>query len=161
MRRDDIGEVVIFDCDKKILEAPFDDVKNMPHDIVCFLKKQLSGSLSELQGDKLSRIFLNALVQLIGNYRDAFKYNDARKVRFDEETFINTQSNQFKPFMRNMLQLQIFQQFIDERLRIIHSGEGSSDEFEMEIFQHSQRDGKNKGIRSVFKVKILLKINLY
>lgn len=156
MRREEIGEAVIFDCDRKTLETPFDDVKNMPHDIVSFLKKQLSASHSELQGDKLSKIFLNALVQLIGNYRDAFKYNDAKKVRFDEETFINSQPHQFKPFMKNMLQLQIFQQFIDERLRIIHSGEGCSDEFEMEIFQHSQRDNKSKGIRNVFKVKIEL-----
>lgn len=107
MRRDEIGDVVILHCDKKQFESPFDDVKTLPSEIVSLLKRQLNNS-SDLLGDRLSRIFLNALVRLIGGYRDAFKFNNP--IVFDDETFIDSQPTQFRPFVEKMLHLQIFRQ---------------------------------------------------
>ena len=100
MRSDDVGDVVLYNCDDKVLVDPFQDYKNLPSDIISFLKKQLDGNGTDLLGDKLSKIFLNSLVQLIGNYRDACKYNDAKSVCFDEATFVNSQPEKFKSFTK-------------------------------------------------------------
>lgn len=48
---------MIFDCDKKELSTPFDDVKSMPSEIVSFMKRQLNNS-TEHRDDKFSKIFL-------------------------------------------------------------------------------------------------------
>lgn len=107
VRRDEIGEVVILNCDKNIFESQFDDVKDLPSEIVSHLKKQLSNSHS-LLGDRLPKIFLNALVRLIGGYRDAFKFNNP--IVFDDDTFIDSQPVQYRKFLEKMLHLQIFRQ---------------------------------------------------
>lgn len=63
-----------------------------------------------LLGDGVSRAFLRALVQLIGGYRDALKFQLGQKVTFDEQSFIESRSVSSQPFLRQMLHLQIFQQ---------------------------------------------------
>jgi hypothetical protein len=89
----------------------------LPSEIVNFLKRQLSNS-NDLLGDRLSKIFLNALVRLIGGYRDAFKFNNP--IVFDDEMFIDSQPSQFRPFVEKMLHLQIFRQVILINLIIVH-----------------------------------------
>ncbi|XP_055642191.1 DENN domain-containing protein 1A isoform X2 [Toxorhynchites rutilus septentrionalis] len=149
LRREEIGEVVILNCDKRTLETPFEDVKNMPPELVASLKKHLANS-AEHRGDRVSKIFLGILVQLIGGYRDAVKFND--KITFDPETFIDTRPSHLRPFLTNMLQLQIFQQFIEERLDMLNTGQGFSDEFEVECFRYAEKSG-----RKVKQYKDLLK----
>ena len=41
-----------------------------------------------------------------------------------------------------MLQLQIFRQFIEERLELLNSGKGFSDEFEMECVIFTEKSNK-------------------
>ncbi|XP_039441231.1 DENN domain-containing protein 1A isoform X3 [Culex pipiens pallens] len=149
LRREEIGDVVILNCDKRTLDTPFDDVKNMPPELVASLKKHLANS-AEHRGDRVSKIFLGILVQLIGGYRDAVKFND--KITFDPETFIDTRPSHLRPFLANMLQLQIFQQFIEERLDMLNTGQGFSDEFEVECFRYAEKSG-----RKVKQYKDLLK----
>ncbi|XP_055539754.1 DENN domain-containing protein 1A isoform X1 [Wyeomyia smithii] len=149
LRREEIGDVVILNCDKRTLETPFDDVKNMPPELVASLKKHLANS-AEHRGDRVSKIFLGILVQLIGGYRDAVKFND--KITFDPDTFIDTRPSHLRPFLANMLQLQIFQQFIEERLDMLNTGQGFSDEFEVECFRYAEKSG-----RKVKQYKDLLK----
>lgn len=74
------------------------------------LKKQLK---TESLGDGVSRAFLRALVQLIGGYRDALKFQPGQQVTFDDEKFIETRPLSLQPFLREMLHLQIFQQVIN------------------------------------------------
>jgi hypothetical protein len=107
LRKEEIGDVVILNCDKRVLETPFDDVKNMPQELISALKKQLSNP-AEHRGDRVSKIFLGILVQLIGGYRDAVKFNN--KITFDPDTFIESRPSNLRPFLTNMLHLQIFQQ---------------------------------------------------
>ncbi|XP_021702843.1 DENN domain-containing protein 1B isoform X2 [Aedes aegypti] len=152
LRKEEIGDVVILNCDKRTpdaLETPFDDVKNMPPELVASLKKHLANS-TEHRGDRVSKIFLGILVQLIGGYRDAVKFND--KITFDPETFIDTRPSHLRPFLTKMLQLQIFQQFIEERLDMLNTGQGFSDEFEVECFRYAEKSG-----RKVKQYKDLLK----
>lgn len=73
------------------------------------LKKQLKNK-SALLGDGVSRAFLRALVQLIGGYRDALRFQPGEKVTFDQEKFIETRPVSLQPFLREMLNLQIFRQ---------------------------------------------------
>lgn len=42
MMPEELGEVVILNCDTNIFESPFDDVHSMPPEIVAHLKKELS-----------------------------------------------------------------------------------------------------------------------
>uniref|UniRef100_A0AAG5DFN1 UDENN domain-containing protein n=1 Tax=Anopheles atroparvus TaxID=41427 RepID=A0AAG5DFN1_ANOAO len=155
LRREEIGEVVILNCDKRTLETPFDDVKSMPQELVGSLKKQLSNQ-ADHRGDRVSKIFLGILVQLIGGYRDAVKFND--KITFDPETFIESRPSHLRPFLDKILDLQIFQQFIEERLDMLNTGQGFSDEFEVEYFRYAEKSGRKtkqyKDLLKNFKDKV-------
>ncbi|XP_052899596.1 DENN domain-containing protein 1C-like isoform X2 [Anopheles moucheti] len=149
LRREEIGDVVILNCDKRTQETPFDDVKSMPQELVSSLKKQLSNQ-ADHRGDRVSKIFLGILVQLIGGYRDAVKFND--KITFDPETFIESRPSHLRPFLDKMLDLQIFQQFIEERLDMLNTGQGFSDEFEVEYFRYAEKSGrKTKQYKDLLK----------
>ncbi|XP_035907214.1 DENN domain-containing protein 1B-like isoform X5 [Anopheles stephensi] len=155
LRREEIGDVVILNCDTRTLETPFDDVKSMPQELVSSLKKQLSNQ-ADHRGDRVSKIFLGILVQLIGGYRDAVKFND--KITFDPETFIESRPSHLRPFLDKMLDLQIFQQFIEERLDMLNTGQGFSDEFEVEYFRYAEKSGRKtkqyKDLLKNFKDKV-------
>lgn len=144
MTRDELGEVAILNCDNKYFESPFDDVKTMPQELVSQLKKRLSNQ-NEHMGDRVSKIFLGILVQLIGGYRDAVKYAQGEKITWDRDTFIDSRPSHLRPFLRTVLELQIFQQFIEERLEMLNTGLGFSDEFELETLRHMEKTGGRRG----------------
>ena len=73
------------------------------------LRRQLRNRAA-LLGDGVSRAFLRALVHLIGGYRDALRFQQGQKITFNQEAFIESRSSSMQPFLRKMLQLQIFQQ---------------------------------------------------
>jgi DENN domain-containing protein 1 len=110
VRKEEIGDVVIIDCDKSSIESPFNDIADMPNEIVTYLRKQLTNPTADsMRGNGIPKIFLCALVQLIGGYRDAIKYSES-KLRFDNSVFIESQSPQNRVFVSKILQNQIFQQ---------------------------------------------------
>ena len=92
-----------------------------------------------LLDDGFARVFLRALVQLIGGYRDALKFHQGQRITFSEEAFIESRPSNMQPFLRDMLHLQIFQQFIEERLDLLNAGLGFSDEFEFEACNYSEK----------------------
>lgn len=51
VRREEIGDVVIINCDTNYVENPFNDVNEMPQDIVNYLKKHLNNSSTDLRGE--------------------------------------------------------------------------------------------------------------
>lgn len=63
-------------------------------------------------------------------------------MRFDNDTFIESQPTQYKVFVQKIVELQVFQQFIEERLRLIQSNSEVTDEFEIEVELHAARMGK-------------------
>ncbi|XP_075165070.1 DENN domain-containing protein 1A isoform X5 [Haematobia irritans] len=137
MTQEELGEVVTLNCDTKIFDSPFDDVHAMPTEIVSQLKKQLSHS-NQHMGDRVSKIFLGVLVQLIGGYRDAVEFRDMSK-KFNRDKFIESRPSHLRPFLTKMMELQIFQQFIDERLEMMSTGLGFSDEFEQETVRYAEK----------------------
>ncbi|XP_041563173.1 DENN domain-containing protein 1A isoform X4 [Drosophila elegans] len=150
---DELGEVVILNCDTKIFESPFDDVHNLPTEIVSQLKKHLNHTHDHI-GDRISKIFLNALVQLIGGYRDAVEYHETSKT-FSPQKFIESRPAHLRPFLAKMMDLQIFAQFIDDRLNMLNSGLGFSDEFELETVRYAEKKkrGRNYAIMKNLKDK--------
>ncbi|KAM7345509.1 uncharacterized protein ACRADG_011776 isoform 2-T2 [Cochliomyia hominivorax] len=141
MMPEELGDVVILNCDRNTFESPFDDVHSMPPEIVAQLKKELSRT-SEHMGDRVSKIFLGVLVQLIGGYRDAVEFRDTGKT-FNSDKFIDSRPSHLRPFLRKMMELQIFRQFIDERLEMMNTGLGFSDEFEQETVRYAEKRKKH------------------
>lgn len=132
---------MIIDCDKNFIENPHNDIADMPNDIIRDLRRQLTNPSADLRGTRIPKIFLNALVQIIGGYRDAIKYTESR-LKFDNEAFIESSSPSNRAFVQKIIELQIFQQFVEERLKLVQNGSEVSDEFEMEVELHAERMGK-------------------
>ncbi|XP_046809778.1 mucin-5AC isoform X3 [Lucilia cuprina] len=151
MMPEELGDVVILNCDRNTFESPFDDVHSMPPEIVAHLKKELNRT-SEHMGDRVSKIFLGVLVQLIGGYRDAVEFRDTGKT-FNSDKFIDSRPSHLRPFLRKMMELQIFRQFIDERLEMMNTGLGFSDEFEQETVRYAEKRKKH-GRFYQFKEKV-------
>lgn len=147
VRRSDMGEVVVLDADADVLETPFNDLESIPLDVVNSLKRELRNQVSV--GDGVSRAFLRALVQLIGGYRDALKFHQGERITFNSDAFVESRPPSMQPFLRKMLQLQIFQQFIEERLDMLNAGLGFSDEFEIEACNYS--DKTSRKLRQQYK----------
>ncbi|XP_046401204.1 DENN domain-containing protein 1A-like isoform X5 [Ischnura elegans] len=137
-RMSDLGDVVILDADNNKVTTPFQDLESFPPDVVSSLRRQLRNRAA-LIGDGISRAFLRTLVQLIGGYRDALHFHQGEKISFNAEAFVESRPANMKPFLRKMLQLQIFQQFIEERLDMLNAGLGFSDEFELEACNYSDK----------------------
>ncbi|XP_069677451.1 DENN domain-containing protein 1B-like isoform X2 [Periplaneta americana] len=138
VRKPDLGEVVVLDADNNKVETPFQDLESLPPDVVNSLRRQLRNRAA-LLGDGVSRAFLRALVQLIGGYRDALRFHQGQKITFNSEAFVESRSSSMQSFLRKMLQVQTFQQFIEERLEMLNNGLGFSDEFEMEACNYSDK----------------------
>ena len=140
-RASELGDVVVVYADENRIETPFDDLDSLPAEVIANLKKSLKPPASML-GDSVARAFLQALVHLIGGYRDALKYRQGEKITFNEDAFILSRSTSLQPFLEKMLQLQIFMQFIEERLELLNSGKGFSDEFELECVVFTEKSNK-------------------
>ncbi|XP_065100007.1 DENN domain-containing protein 1A isoform X2 [Paramisgurnus dabryanus] len=127
-----LDDVVLLNVDTNTLETPFDDLQNLPNDVVSSLKSRLR-KVSSTTGDGVARAFLKAQAALFGSYRDALHIKLEEPITFCEETFVTHRSSTMRQFLQNAIQLQFFKQFIDGRLELLNSGEGFSDQFEEEI----------------------------
>jgi len=64
------------------------------------------------------------------------------KITFSEDAFVMSRSASLQPFLEQMLQLQLFRQFIEERLDLLNTGKGFSDEFELECVVFTEKHNK-------------------
>ncbi|GIZ00781.1 DENN domain-containing protein 1A [Caerostris extrusa] len=151
-RQSELNEVVILDADNNRVKTPFKDLETLPPDIVSSLKRSLKNP-NMMLGDGVSRAFMQALVKLIGGYRDSLKFTLGEKISFDSEAFIQTRPASVQPFLETMLHLQIFQQFIENRLDMLNSGVGFSDEFEKEggAFLKNVKSKTNPAVKHAYK----------
>ncbi|XP_060746695.1 DENN domain-containing protein 1A isoform X1 [Tachysurus vachellii] len=127
-----LDDVVILNVDTNTLETPFDDLQNLPNDVVSTLKNRLKKG-STTMGAGAARAFLKSQAALFGSYRSALRIEPDEPITFNEEAFITHRSNTMRQFLQNATQLQLFKQFIDGRLELLNSGEGFNDVFEEEI----------------------------
>ncbi|KAM9324204.1 DENN domain-containing protein 1A [Gastrophryne carolinensis] len=127
-----IEDVVVLNVDTNTLETPFDDLQNLPSEVVSALKNRLR-KVSTTTGDGVAQAFLKSQASLFGSYRSALKIEPGEPITFCEETFVSHRSSGMRPFLQNAIQLQLFKQFIDGRLDLLNTGNGFSDVFEEEI----------------------------
>ncbi|XP_056397240.1 DENN domain-containing protein 1A isoform X8 [Hyla sarda] len=127
-----LEDVVVLNVDTNTLETPFDDLQNLPSEVVSALKNRLR-KVSTTTGDGVAQAFLKAQASLFGSYRSALKIEPEEPITFCEETFVSHRSSGMRPFLQNAIQLQLFKQFIDGRLDLLNTGNGFSDVFEEEI----------------------------
>ena len=137
---------MIVNADSGIVNTPFDDLSSLPIEVKETLQKGLKSK--NLLGDVVARTHLSALVHLIGGYRDALKLRQGEKITFDENSFINSRPGHMAPFLRQMLELQLFRQFVEERLTLLNSGKSVSDEFEREVLRYAERSPHSAKLRS-------------
>ncbi|XP_054432529.1 DENN domain-containing protein 1B isoform X2 [Pteronotus mesoamericanus] len=127
-----LEDVVMLNVDTNTLESPFNDLNDLPSDVVSALKNKLKKQ-STATGDGVARAFLRAQAALFGSYRDALRYKPGEPITFCEESFVKHRSGPMKQFLETAVNLQLFKQFIDGRLAKLNSGRGFSDVFEEEI----------------------------
>ncbi|XP_041033371.1 DENN domain-containing protein 1B-like isoform X2 [Carcharodon carcharias] len=127
-----LEDVVILNVDSNTLESPFNDLEKLPSDVVSILKMKLKKQ-SAVTGDVVARAFLRAQAAIFGSYQDALKFNADEPVTFCEETFLNHKSTLMKNFLQHAVHLQLFKQFIDNRLEKLNQGKALTDIFEEEV----------------------------
>uniref|UniRef100_A0A3B5LCQ9 DENN/MADD domain containing 1B n=1 Tax=Xiphophorus couchianus TaxID=32473 RepID=A0A3B5LCQ9_9TELE len=132
VRSRSLEDVVILNVDTNTLETPFDDLHNLPSDVVSILKGKLKKQ-STATGSGVAGAFLRAQAALFGSYRDALRYKPGEPITFCEESFANHRSSTMKNFLSMAVNLQLFKQFIDGRLAKLNAGRGFTDVFEEEI----------------------------
>ncbi|XP_034036006.1 DENN domain-containing protein 1B isoform X2 [Thalassophryne amazonica] len=132
VRSRSLEDVVILNVDTNTMESPFDDLHNLPSDVVSSLKSRLKKQ-STATGSGVARAFLRAQAALFGSYRDALRYKPGDPITFCEESFVNHRSSTMKNFLSMAVNLQLFKQFIDGRLAKLNAGRGFTDMFEEEI----------------------------
>ncbi|XP_072245292.1 DENN domain-containing protein 1B isoform X1 [Leuresthes tenuis] len=132
VRSRSLEDVVILNVDTNTLENPFDDLHNLPSDVVSSLKSKLKKQ-STATGSGVARSFMRAQAALFGSYRDALRYKPGEPITFCEESFVNHRSSTMKNFLSMAVNLQLFKQFIDGRLAKLNAGRGFTDVFEEEI----------------------------
>ncbi|NXG60199.1 DEN1B protein, partial [Hemiprocne comata] len=127
-----LEDVVLLNVDTNTLETPFNDLNNLPGDVVSALKNKLK-KRSTATGDGVAKAFLRAQAALFGSYRDALRYKPGEPITFCENSFVKHRSSSTKQFLETAVNLQLFKQFIDGRLSKLNAGRGFSDVFEEEI----------------------------
>ncbi|XP_062437378.1 DENN domain-containing protein 1B isoform X2 [Rhea pennata] len=68
-----LEDVVLLNVDTNTLETPFNDLNNLPSEVVSALKNKLKKQ-STATGDGVAKAFLRAQAALFGSYRDALRY---------------------------------------------------------------------------------------
>ncbi|XP_074654474.1 DENN domain-containing protein 1A-like isoform X2 [Tubulanus polymorphus] len=150
----ELGDAVVLDADNNTVTSEYDDLETLPPEIVSALKKSLKGQQTDkiknqttLCGDGVARAFLRALVALIGGYRDALKFREGEEITFDRDAFLQSRPPSMQPFLEKILDLQIFEQFISDRLSILNSGHGfTADEFEIEANTWQDKSGSMQSL---------------
>lgn len=146
MKRAELGEVVLLNADTNQLTTPFDDVNTLPSEVLHNLRKALKNSNNSATalGDGLCRAFMRALVSLIGGYRSALRIVPGEQITFNREMFVSgVRGTSRQLFLEKMLQLQIFQQFIETRLDMFNAGQRLDDQFEIEL-NHVETEKGNR-----------------
>ncbi|KAK6979743.1 DENN domain-containing protein 1A [Biomphalaria glabrata] len=140
--RVDVGDAVVVDLDNNTVTSIYDDLGDLPHDVSSFLKKMLRKDTKNTMlytGDAVSKAFLQAIVRLIGGYRDALKFRQGEAITFDPEAFVQSRPSESQPFLEGMLSLQIFQQFIRGRLERLETGHAYTDIFDVEANKYNDK----------------------
>ncbi|KAG8130003.1 hypothetical protein E2320_016606 [Naja naja] len=127
-----LEDVVILSIDNNTMESPFQDLENLPSDVVSLLKFQLKKQ-SAATGDGVARAFLRAQALLFGSYREGLICSLDKHISFSQENFLQQGSSAMQDFLQRAVHLQLFKEFINDRMDKLNANEDFSDLFEQEI----------------------------
>ncbi|KAH0628753.1 hypothetical protein JD844_010245 [Phrynosoma platyrhinos] len=127
-----LEDVVILNIDTNTMESPFQDLESLPSDIISLLKFQLKKQ-SATTGDGVARAFLRAQALLFGSYREALVFNPGEPISFSQDSFLQQGSSTMQAFFQRAVHLQLFKEFIEDRLEKLNAGKDFCDLFEQEI----------------------------
>lgn len=143
VRESELGDAVVVDVDENTIKTCFNDLEELPSEIQSYLKKYLKKDKLNVamaaSGDAIPKTFLMSLVKLIGGYRDALKFHPGEEITFNPQAFVQSRPESMQPFLEKILHLQIFQEFINERLDMLNCGEGFTDIFEREAMTRADK----------------------
>ncbi len=83
----ELGDAVVLDADANVIKSPFTDLESLPFEVAANLKRSLKNH-KDLLGDSVARAFLQALVHLIGGYRDALKFRQVPLIVCDMTSLV-------------------------------------------------------------------------
>ncbi|EMP37262.1 DENN domain-containing protein 1B [Chelonia mydas] len=116
-----LEDVVILNIDTNTLESPFQDLENLPSDVVSLLKLQLKKQ-SATTGDWVARAFLRAQALLFGGYRDALLCTPGQPISFCQKSFLNHKSSTMREFLQRAVHLQLFKQDLSQASSLQRGG---------------------------------------
>lgn len=100
--------------------------------LLALLNLDQSGVVDDADKDRYMCLGMT-IIDLLGMIRF-----QGEKITFHEESFVISRPVGLQPFLRNVLQLQIFRQFVEERLQMLNDGKGFTDPFEREAARFSE-----------------------
>lgn len=148
-------EVVCLNLNKRInffIQTIFDTILinvDLFYLKINYLKKGLKKT-QHLFGDGLSRLFLRAIIMMIGSYRQALVFNrltGENKITFNDQAFVQSRGASMQPWLEKMLHLQLFRQFIENRLEKLNAGLSCDDCFDLELNNYSNDDHKSTNFK--------------
>ncbi|KAL7988326.1 hypothetical protein Chor_007245 [Crotalus horridus] len=104
-----LEDVVILSIDSNTMESPFQDLENLPSDVVSLLKFQLKKQ-SAATGDGVARAFLRAQALLFGSYREGLLCSLEKHISFSQENFLQQGSGAMQDFLQRAVHLQLFKE---------------------------------------------------
>ncbi|CAN0341987.1 unnamed protein product [Lampetra fluviatilis] len=137
-----LDDAIVFTIDTNTIETPLNDLQGLPSDVVAALRSRLKRPASV--GDGVARAFLKSQAALYGSYREALRFQPGEPITFSEDAFVCHRSASMRTFLTNATQMQIFKQFIEERLERLNAGSGFNDVFEEEINRSETEGGATK-----------------
>ncbi|KAJ6657648.1 hypothetical protein lerEdw1_002149 [Lerista edwardsae] len=147
-----LEDVVILNIDSNTLESPFQDLENLPRDVVrivlmsgCHIARinclmlQMLCCLPVYSGISPCS-FLSSMLCLKASSHSPPSPQFVttavvlgEPISFCQDTFLQQRSGAMQAFLQQAVHLQLFKQFIDDRLEKLNAGEDFSDLFEQEI----------------------------
>ncbi|XP_032802637.2 DENN domain-containing protein 1A-like isoform X1 [Petromyzon marinus] len=137
-----LDDAIVFTIDTNTMETPFNDLQGLPSDVVAALRSRLKRPATV--GDGVARAFLKSQAALYGSYREALRFQPGEPITFSEDAFACHRSTSMRSFLTNATHMQIFKQFIEERLERLNAGSGFNDVFEEEINRSETEGGATK-----------------
>uniref|UniRef100_A0A8C4Q6F3 DENN domain containing 1C n=1 Tax=Eptatretus burgeri TaxID=7764 RepID=A0A8C4Q6F3_EPTBU len=126
--------VLVYYIDENTFDGDGVDNSIIPPHIESMLRTRLRRACDE-EGEGVARVFLQVQVSLFGSYRDGLVFNPGEPITFNEEAFLLRPPHALRSFLGEATQLQLFKQFVEDRLSRLNAGCGFTDEFERELEQ--------------------------
>lgn len=128
INKNELDDVVIYDCDRREFESNTSDKRIIPVDLLSKMRRKM---LLAQYGSAIPETFLNFFIEILGSYRDGITFSENVGFAWKLESFLRNKPQQYLKFFKSLTKTQMFNQFISNRLDILTSRQGINDDFEI------------------------------